>query len=95
MKLSVRITINSARDRVHTLRSLNTSRELAHLGSKSCAVGGFKPLSSSSSTQGKKRRHTSTRSNELGSVFVANTVIDETAFFNLSTLTQQSVKSCK
>ena len=37
-------------------------------------------------TQEKKRRHTSTRSNELGSVFVANTVIDETAFFNLSTV---------
>ena len=37
-------------------------------------------------TQEKKRRHTSTRSNELGSVFVANTVIDETASFNLSTV---------
>ena len=34
-------------------------------------------------TQEKKRRHTSTRSNELGSVFVANTVIDETAFLNV------------
>ena len=37
-------------------------------------------------SQEKKRRHTSTRSNELGSVFTANIVIDKTAFFNLSTV---------